>query len=56
VKMTPEDNKGIVPRYIDELNHRQVAILDEWVGGEFRDEVRQGYLLNVAAFPRRTRP
>ncbi len=27
--MTPEANKTIVRRYIDELNHRNIAILDE---------------------------
>ena len=27
--MTPEANKAIVRRYIDELNHRNLAILDE---------------------------
>jgi steroid delta-isomerase-like uncharacterized protein len=51
VKVTPEDNKGIVRRYINELNHRHVAILDELVGAKFRDGVRQGYLRNVTAFP-----
>ena len=27
--MTPEANKTIIRRYIDELNHRNIAILDE---------------------------
>lgn len=27
--MTPEANKTIVRRYVDELNHRNIAILDE---------------------------
>ena len=27
--MTPEANKALVRRYIDELNHRNLAILDE---------------------------
>ncbi len=49
--MTPEENKGIVRRYIAELNQRHVAILDELVGVDFREEVRRGYLRNVTAFP-----
>jgi len=49
--MTPEANKTIVRRYIDELNHRNLAILDELVADEFREAVRQGYNRNVTAFP-----
>ena len=49
--MTPEANKTIVRRYIDELNHRNTAILDELVADEFREAVRQGYARNVTAFP-----
>ena len=49
--MTAEDNKRVVRRYIDELNQRHVEILDELVGVGFRDEVRQGYVRNVTAFP-----
>ncbi len=49
--MTPEENKGIVRRYVAELNQRHVAILDELVGVDFREEVRRGYLRNVTAFP-----
>ncbi len=49
--MTPEANKTIVRRYIDELNHRNIAILDELVADEFREVVLQGYNRNVTAFP-----
>ena len=49
--MTPEANKTIVRRYIDELNHRNIAILDELVDDQFRPVVRQGYHRNVTAFP-----
>ena len=49
--MTPEANKTIVRRYIDELNHRNIAILDELVDDQFREDVRQGYHRNVTAFP-----
>ena len=49
--MTPEANKTIFRRYIDELNHRNLAILDELVADEFREAVRQGYHRNVTAFP-----
>ena len=43
--------KAIVRRYIDELNHRNLAILDELLADEFREAVRQGYHRNVTAFP-----
>lgn len=49
--MTTEENKTIVRRYIDQLNQRNVAILDELVADEFREAVRQGYLRNITAFP-----
>jgi steroid delta-isomerase-like uncharacterized protein len=49
--MTPEANKTIIRRYIDELNHRNIAILEELVADEFREVVRQGYDRNVTAFP-----
>jgi len=37
--MTPEANKAIVRRTIDELNHRNLAILDDLVPDEFRQTV-----------------
>jgi steroid delta-isomerase-like uncharacterized protein len=49
--MTAEANKAIVRRYIDELNQRNTAVLDELVADHFRDAVRQGYERNLAAFP-----
>ena len=49
--MTVEENKHILRRYVDELNQRHVAILDELVSSEFRETVRQGYLRNITAFP-----
>jgi steroid delta-isomerase-like uncharacterized protein len=49
--MTAEANKAIMRRYIDELNQRNTAVLDELVADDFRDAVRQGYERNVAAFP-----
>jgi predicted ester cyclase/SAM-dependent methyltransferase len=49
--MTTEENKQIIRRYIDELNLRHVAILDELVASEFRETVRQGYHRNTTAFP-----
>lgn len=49
--MTVEDNKKIIRRYIDELNQRNLAILEELVAIEFRETVRQGYLRNITAFP-----
>jgi steroid delta-isomerase-like uncharacterized protein len=49
--MTAESNKAIVRQYIDELNQRNTAILDELVAGDFRKAVRQGYERNVTAFP-----
>lgn len=49
--MTAEANKAIVRRYIDELNGRNTAVLDELVADHFRDAVRQGYERNLAAFP-----
>ena len=49
--MTTQENKAIVRRYIDQLNQRNEAILDELVADEFREAVRQGYLRNITAFP-----
>jgi steroid delta-isomerase-like uncharacterized protein len=49
--MTAEANKAIVRRYIDELNQRNTAVLDELVADDFREAVRQGHERNVAAFP-----
>ena len=49
--MSAETNKAILCRYIDELNRRNVAILDELVADEFREVVRQSYERKVAAFP-----
>jgi steroid delta-isomerase-like uncharacterized protein len=49
--MTPQENKTIVRHYIDQLNQRNEAILDELVADEFREAVRQGYLRNITAFP-----
>lgn len=49
--MTARTNKAIVRRYIEELNRRNPAILEELVAVEFRDEVLQGYRRNVSAFP-----
>jgi len=48
--MTTETNKTIVRRYIDELNRRNVAIIDELVAKNFRATVHQGYTRNVTAF------
>lgn len=49
--MTTEENKALIRRYVDQLNQRNVAILDELVADEFREAVRQGYLRNITAFP-----
>lgn len=49
--MTPEQNKAIIRRYIDELNRRNTAILDDLIADEFRSDVRQGYERNTMAFP-----
>ena len=49
--MNAEENKALVRRYIDQLNQRNVAILEELVANEFREAVRQGYLRNITAFP-----
>ena len=49
--MTTNENKALVQRYIDQLNQRNVAILDELVANEFREAVRQGYLRIITAFP-----
>lgn len=49
--MRTETNKSVLRRYIDELNNRNVAILDELVADEFREGVRRGYCSKVAAFP-----
>lgn len=49
--MTIEENKAIIRRYIDALNRRNEAILEELVASEFRETVRQGYLRNITAFP-----
>ena len=49
--MTTNENKALVQRYIDQLNQRNVAILDELVADEFREAVRQSYLRIITAFP-----
>ena len=49
--MPAQENKAIVRRYIDELNKRNAAILDELVGEVFREEVRNGYTRRIQAFP-----
>ena len=49
--MTTEENKALIRRYIDQLNQRNEAILDELVAEEFREAVRQGYQRNITAFP-----
>jgi steroid delta-isomerase-like uncharacterized protein len=48
--MTKEVNKAIVRRYIDELNRRNVAVIDEVVATDLRDTIRQSYKRNVSAF------
>ena len=50
-RVSAEQNKAIVRRYIDELNKRNVAILDELVADEFRDAVRRGYEQEIATYP-----
>jgi predicted ester cyclase len=49
--MTPDENKAILRRYIEQLNQRNERILDELVAPDFRQEVRQGYQRNISAFP-----
>lgn len=49
--MRTEANKAVLRRYIDELNNRNVAILDELVADEFREWVRRSYHSKVTAFP-----
>jgi hypothetical protein len=39
--VTPDENKSILRRYIEELNRRNLAILEELVAPAFREEVRQ---------------
>ena len=48
--MSTATNKAVLRRYISELNRRNVAVLDEVVTDEFRDEVRRGYERNTSAF------
>jgi predicted ester cyclase len=49
--MPEQPNKSIVRRYIEELNRRNLAILDELVSDAFREQVTAGYTRNVTAFP-----
>ncbi len=49
--MITEINKTIVRRYIDELNQRNLSVIDELVAEEHRDLVVQSYTRNVTAFP-----
>jgi steroid delta-isomerase-like uncharacterized protein len=49
--MITDQNKSIIRRYIEELNRRNLAILEELVAPAFREEVRQGYQRNITAFP-----
>ena len=49
--MSSEANKAVVLRYINELNQRNIAVIDELVAEDFRAMVRQGYTRNVTAFP-----
>lgn len=49
--MTAEANKAAIRRYIDQLNRRNLGVLEELVAPAFRDIVRAGYERNVTAFP-----
>jgi predicted ester cyclase len=49
--MTARANKSIIRRYIRELNRRNDSVIDELVSEDFRDVVREGYSLNISAFP-----
>jgi steroid delta-isomerase-like uncharacterized protein len=49
--MSPDENKRVIRRYIDELNRRDVAILDELVSAGFRDVVRSGYEQEIETYP-----
>jgi predicted ester cyclase len=46
-----QSNGEIVLRYIDELNHRNITVIDELVAEGFRNNVKQGYIRNTTAFP-----
>ena len=50
-RVSTERNKTIVRRYIDELNKRNLAILEELVADDFRDVVLDGYQRKIASFP-----
>jgi hypothetical protein len=39
--MITDENKSIIRRYIEELNRRNLAILEVLVAPAFREEVRQ---------------
>jgi predicted ester cyclase len=49
--MSAQTNKAIVRRYIQELNQRNLAVLDELVAVDFRSTVLEGYSHNITAFP-----
>ena len=49
--MTSEENKAVVRRYINELNRRNVAVIDEVVHETFRKAVRRGYQRNLSTYP-----
>lgn len=49
--MSAEVNKAVLRRYINELNNRNPAILDELVADGFREVVRQAYDSKLAGFP-----
>src|SRR5205809_574416 len=48
---SPDANEAVVRRYVDELNRRNLDVLDELVSPQFQDAVRSGYQRNVEAFP-----
>jgi predicted ester cyclase len=49
--MSAQSNKAIVSRYIQELNQRNLAVLEELVAEDFRSTVLEGYSRNITAFP-----
>jgi predicted ester cyclase len=49
--VSTDRNKAIVRRYIDELNARNVRIVDELVGEGLREIVLDGYRRKTEAFP-----
>jgi hypothetical protein len=49
--LTTQTNKAVVRRCIEELNLRNLAIVNELVTDKFLDTVRNGYQRNVSAFP-----